>query len=202
MSHPDTVHLAGFDQALRWSNEPVEAASPDPGSLTISAGPTTDLFRDPGGPDVFVNAPMLLGAAPEGDLVLEAVLDAELSATYDAGALMVVAGEDRWAKFALELSPQLRPTIVSVVTNGWSDDANAIEIDEPVARLRLSRTGTAFACHVRHGDLWYLARYFRAPEGPCRVGFLAQSPTGEGLRASFTEISLERRTVHDVRDGS
>lgn len=202
MTHPETIHLPGFDEPLIWENAPVGAAAVDSSGLTMTAGPITDLFRDPGGPSVVHNAPMLLGGAPDGDLVLEAVVSAELSSIYDAAALMVVAAEDRWAKFALELSPQRRPTIVSVVTDGWSDDANSIELDDRTARLRLSRTGSAFACHVLVGEDWNLARYFRGPEVQCRIGFLAQSPTGEGLSASFADIVLERRTIADVRNGS
>ncbi len=59
------------------------------------------------------------------------------------------------------------------------------------------------ACHVLvDDDYWYLVRYFRAPGPPSLVGFLAQSPTGTSLRASFAEIELVERTVTDVRDGS
>ncbi|MEM9131324.1 MAG: DUF1349 domain-containing protein [Actinomycetota bacterium] len=211
MTHPDHVAIAGFDRPLTWVNVPVASTSPDQSSLLITAGPTTDLFRDPGGADPSDNAPMLLGVAPPGDLVLEAVVGAELSATYDAAALMVVAADDGWAKFALELSPRGRPTIVSVVTDGWSDDANSIEIDRTTARLRLSRTGPAFACHVLVEDGWYLARYFRGPDGPCRIGFLAQSPRGGGCRrpsprspwwSARSQTSGTARDTGAVRDGA
>src|SRR5690606_15794879 len=173
------ISLPAFPAPLRTLNEPVAWRVEGDDAITLTAGPRTDLFTDPGGPDRFANAPALLGRL-DGDFTLAARIEADLSSTYDAGVLLLYAGKDTWAKFCLELSPQGRPTIVTVVNRGVSDDCNSLSLDgaEDV-RLRVSRLGGAYAFHAAvDGDFWHLIRYF-ALDGEPEVGFLAQSPTGD-----------------------
>jgi hypothetical protein len=51
----------------------------------------------------------------------------EFASVYDAGVLLVHASERQWAKLCFEYSPQQRPTLVTVVTRGTSDDCNSYE---------------------------------------------------------------------------
>jgi regulation of enolase protein 1 (concanavalin A-like superfamily) len=181
--------------SLDWSTPPREPVS-------ISAGPRTDLFVDPGGGDPALNAPMLLGAT-DGDFLLSARVRADLRATFDAGALMLHAGDRTWAKLALERSPQGEAMIVSVVTRGVSDDANGPVVVGDGVWLRVARIGEACALHASaDGDRWDLVRHFAldAPDG-LAAGLLAQSPTGDGCTATFDEIRFEARTLADLRDG-
>ena len=197
--------VTGFAAPLQWINSPLEASVEGDTSLRIRAGEKTDLFNDPASDDANANAPMLLGAPPEGDFILEASLTADLQSIYDAAALVIYSSSGAWAKFALELSPLEQPTIVTVVTNGRSDDANSIVLNTPAARLRVARIGDTVAFHVLLEDqTWYLARYFAVPAvdgSPLQVGFLAQSPTGQELTASFDGISLVAGTLEDIRSG-
>ena len=81
--------------------------------------------------------------------------------------------------------------IVTVVTRGFSDDCNSVLIDGNTVYLRVARIGTAFALHYAlDGRYWHFVRYFTlgALEN-LQVGFLAQSPTGEGCRVRFSEIA-------------
>jgi uncharacterized protein len=170
--------------------------------ISITAGPRTDLFIDPGGGAPVLDAPMLLGAT-EGDFVLSARVRADLRATFDAGALLLHAGERTWAKLALERSPQGEAMIVSVVTRGVSDDANGPVVAGDAVWLRVARIGGACALHASaDGARWDLVRHFAldAPAGVA-AGFLAQSPTGEGCAARFDEIAFAARTLADLRDG-
>jgi uncharacterized protein len=181
---------------LDWSSPPREP-------ISISAGPRTDLFVDPAGGEPVVNAPMLLGAT-EGDFVLSARVRADLRATFDAGALMLHAGDRAWAKLALERSPAGEAMIVSVVTRGVSDDANGSLVPGDSAWLRLARIGGACALHASaDGERWDLVRHFAldAQDG-LAAGFLAQSPTGEGCTATFDAVRFESRTLAELRDGS
>lgn len=52
------------------------------------------------------------------------------------------------------------------------------------------------------GAWWRLLRYFSLGTGLVRVGFLAQSPTGEGCAGSFDRISFEPGAPENLRDGS
>ncbi len=118
--------------------------------------------------------------------------------------LLLHAGERHWAKLCLELSPQRLPTAVTVVTRETSDDCNSFEVAGAALWLRITRTGRAWAFHASaDGDWWRLLRYFSLGEdGPVRIGFLAQSPAGQGCTASFEQIALRAGAPADVRDGS
>ncbi|MFF3437459.1 DUF1349 domain-containing protein [Streptosporangium sp. NPDC002721] len=195
----ETVSLPPFPTPLRWLNRP-EDWSVDGDVLSIGAGASTDLFFDPGEPDRYANAPALVGRL-DGDFTLSTRVRLDLLSTYDAAALLLYAGDDRWAKCGLELSPQGRPTIVTVVTRGVSDDCNSVTMDGTEIRLRISRLGPAFAFHVAdESGFWHLIRYF-ALDGDPEVGFLAQSPTGGGCTVRFEDIAYSPKRLADLRGG-
>ncbi len=196
----EPISLPAVPAPLTWWNTPVSHAVEPPDRLTIGAGPATDVFGDPGGTARTANAPALL-AELAGDFTLAARVELDFRTTYDAGVLFLHVDGDNHAKLCLELSPQGRPTIVSVVTRGGvSDDCNSFTVDSG-ARLRITRIGGAYAFHADTGDgFWHLVRYFALP-GPARVGFLAQSPLGEGQTVRFTEIAHTTAPPEDLRGG-
>jgi hypothetical protein len=184
----------------RWLAEPV-ASTQDGATLTIEAGPRTDMFVSPQGDPPALNAPALLSAI-QGDFTLSARVQVAFAASFDAGALLLYGDESRWAKLCFELSPQREPMVVSVVTRGLSDDANGLVIDGDTVWLRVARIGSAYAFHSSlDGETWSFARHF-ALDGELEVGFEAQSPTGEGCAVRFDEIRFDERTLADLRDGS
>ncbi len=125
---------------------------------------------------------------------------------YDAGVLLLHARERHWAKLCLEYSPQLRPTAVTVVTRGLSDDCNSFEVDSSTLWLRITRTGGAWAFHASaDGTWWRLLRYFALSGDAAelvRVGFMTQSPAGEGCSATFDHITFRAGAPANLRDGS
>jgi regulation of enolase protein 1 (concanavalin A-like superfamily) len=171
-------------------------------SLELSAGPATDLFIDPAGGAPLLSAPALVGEVG-GDFLFSARVRPELASTFDAAVLLVYRSETSWAKLCLERSPQGDPTVVSVVTRGVSDDCNSFPVAGGEVELRIARLGDCFAFHASSGDgFWRLVRYFTLDgEGAVEIGFLAQSPTGEGCRASFEQIAFEERRLGDLRNG-
>ena len=97
--------------------------------------------------------------------------------------------------------------MVTVVTRGTSDDSNSFEVNAASIWLRITRSGSAWAFHAsRSGTHWRLVRYFTLGElGPgqtVRVGFLAQSPQGQGCHAVFDRIAFSPGAPADLRDGS
>ncbi len=118
---------------------------------------------------------------------------------------MVQAAPDRWAKLCFEQSPAGDPMVVSVVTRGTSDDANAFVVDGSEVWLRVSRLGPAYAFHAStDGTSWRMVRLFSlgAPVGDDHVGFEAQSPMGEGCAVRFDHIRFVPERLADIRDGS
>jgi regulation of enolase protein 1 (concanavalin A-like superfamily) len=187
--------------ALDELHPPVTAHASDD-LVELVAGPRTDVFRPPDGGPPTLNAPALLAKRHEGDFVLSAHVEAELQATFDAGALLLWHGDRTWAKLALELSPEGQPTVVTVVTRGRSDDCNSVALDEPSAHLRLARIDDAFAFHLHAAGRWQLIRHFSLDTADVRMGFLAQSPTGVGCTVRFRQIRAEPRRLNDIRDGT
>ena len=198
MTEPVTV--PPLPAPLSWDVAPASWQLDD--ALTIAAPPRTDLFRDPAGSEPQTAAPRLLGPV-EGDFQLSARVTCTFDGAFDAGALLLWADEARWVKLALEVSPDGDPGVVSVVTDGLSDDANAFAVTGDAAWLRISRLGPACALHARHDDEpWRFVRHFPlASTSGLRVGFLAQSPTGEGATARFETIAFTPERLADLRSG-
>lgn len=199
---PDPVAVAPLPAPLAWDVEPAGWSLDE--VLTITAPARSDLFVDPAGGEPQAGAPRLVGPV-EGDFQLSARVRCTFAGAFDAGALLLWAAERRWAKLAFEVSPQGEPMVVSVVTDGRSDDANAFVVEDEAVWLRLSRRGAACALHARlEGDEgWRLVRHFAldAPGG-VRVGFLAQSPAGDGATARFDAIGFVASGVADLRSGA
>jgi regulation of enolase protein 1 (concanavalin A-like superfamily) len=95
------------------------------------------------------------------------------------------------------------PSAVTVVTRELSDDCNSFEVDGSTLWLRITRSGSAFAFHAStDGSWWRLLRYFALGDGLIRVGFVADSPTGEGCAATFGHIEFKSGAPKNLRDGS
>jgi regulation of enolase protein 1 (concanavalin A-like superfamily) len=198
----DEIRIPELPFPATWLNQPRrQSFSPEDG-LRITAEAKTDWFIDPGTGHRTLNAPALLFRSARPCL-LQARVTVHPAATYDAGALVVYARAGAWAKFCLEQSPQGELTVVSVVTKGVSDDCNAFPVDGNSAFLRVSRLKRAFAFHYSpDGAVWKPIRYFALGSSPVvRMGFLAQSPTGDGCEAVFSGIRSEKRLLADIRSG-
>jgi regulation of enolase protein 1 (concanavalin A-like superfamily) len=204
MTTRDEVTIAAMPMPLRWLRPP-RAWRTAGSRLTIEADGRTDWFADPADPaELLSTAPALVGLAPGDDFVLGARVSVAFRSVFDAGALMLHVDDRRWAKLCFEYSPRNEPTIVSVVTHGSSDDANAFVVSGREVWLRIARIGPACAFHASSdGAFWELIRYFHLDAGAePRVGFEAQSPTGEGCVVTFDEIRFEPRRLTDLRGGA
>jgi regulation of enolase protein 1 (concanavalin A-like superfamily) len=183
--------------------EPVVSDTGGEVGLLVEAGPLTDLFVSPDGDAPTLNAPRLIGV-PDAAFQLSALVDVEAGSTFDAGVLALWANDRSWAKLCLELSPAGQLMVVSVVTRGVSDDANSTEVAGSSTWLRVSHSEQgSYAFHAAtDGVHWNLIRHFdlAAPD-EVRVGFLAQSPTGEGCRVRFSQLRYLSEGIDDIRSG-
>ena len=200
---PDSVRIPGLAQVFEWLVEPVAWELLGTRGLSITAWPNSDLFVAPDGSGAQRSAALLV-TQMEGDFLFSARVGAAHQSLFDASVLVLWADSQTSVKLCLEQAPSGRPMVVSVVTRGVSDDANAFEVDGHEAWLRISRMGSAFALHASlDGVAWQLVRHFALPVGDSiGVGFLSQSPTGPGLVATFRDIRLSPGTLADIRDGS
>jgi regulation of enolase protein 1 (concanavalin A-like superfamily) len=202
------LKLPGLPFALSPEGEPPTGCRVLSGALTLTGAANTDLFVDPATPEAsppeLPDAGRLAGLPPAGDFTLAAQVSVGFTSMYDAGALLLLAADRRWAKLAFEYSPQLTPTAVTVVTRETSDDCNSFEVAGNSLWLRITRSGGAWAFHASTDGLWWrLLRYFSlGGDGPVKVGFVAQSPTGDGCTATFDHIAFKPGAPKNLRDGS
>jgi regulation of enolase protein 1 (concanavalin A-like superfamily) len=195
--------LAAIPTALSWLRDPVAWNLDADERLIIQAGPTTDLFADPSGAQRKDDAPIALFDTTDQEFTLSARVQVAFAATFDAGALLVRTRDDLWAKLCFEYSPQGQPMVVSVVTRGVSDDCNSAQLDGDSVYLRITRRAPIFAFHYSlDGRLWQLVRYFTLGDtSQLSAGFCAQSPTGGGCAATFSQIRYTPTAVSDLRSG-
>ena len=199
------VVVPGMPFPLEPSGNPACQATVSGSSLVLTCGAKSDLFIDPAGEEgARPDAGRLTGLPGDLDFTFAARVSVRFASAFDAGVLLLYLSERRWAKLCYELSPQRRPTAVTVVTRGTSDDSNSFETPGGPLWLRITRSGRAWAFHAStDGAWWRLLRYFTLGEASgARVGFLAQSPAGPGCTAVFDDIAYKPGASADLRDGS
>ena len=119
---------------------------------------------------------------------------------WDAGALMLWGDDHHWAKLSFEFSPDGKPTLVTVVTRGLSDDCNSVQLSADSVYLRIAKSGTTYVFYFsRNGQSWQILRTFSLDtELPVRVGFESQSPAGPGAVAKFSTITYDPHRIGNI----
>lgn len=201
ISRHDTAPLA-------WEREPAAWEPTPEGELRVEAPAGADAFRDPAGVHVIDSAPFLW-LPVEGDFVARALVRPTFRTTYDSGCLMVRRDPEHWAKICFERTDFGTEAVVSVVTDGTSDDANGVDLAVSEVWLQIARVGDCIGLHYAlptdantPDDGWRMVRYFSIELLPvARVGLLAQCPRGAGSTVLFRHFSIEQRTVANLRAG-
>lgn len=177
----------------------------DGDAASIHSLEQTDWFFSPTGKPRSANVPRLVWAVTEPVFSLSAKVSVEFASAYDAGAVFIESDDENWAKIAFEYSADLRPTIVSVVTRTTSDDSDGPNFGGTFVHLRVYCDGASAAFHFSaDGKLWKFLRWFEIPglaKRPLRVGLGAQSPTGKGVTAAFSDVRLNFDVISNLRNG-
>ncbi|MDZ4780317.1 MAG: DUF1349 domain-containing protein [Planctomycetia bacterium] len=199
----NAFNLSTLPVAFDWQNSPFDWSVGPGDSLKIVAGERTDWFVDPATGTPQDNAPCALFTPPVPEFMLSARVKVAFASTFDAGVIQLRERDDLWAKLCFEYSPAGEPMIVSVVTRGNSDDCNSAVISGDEVYLRVAVMSTTIAFHYStDGRVWRLVRYFSlGPLRSPRIGFSAQSPTGQQCTAEFSEIQWQPRRLGEVRSG-
>ena len=190
-----------------WLNE--SSVTVEDGRICVDAPAESDFFCNNGAvskegitPASLCNAPFLYREVA-GDFVLRVRVSHAFRDTYDSASVMVMQDLETWAKACFELTDFGTHAVVSVVTKKESDDANGCNIDGNAVWLQITRVGQAFAFHYSlDGDRFYMMRFFSLPAGPViKVGLLAQAPQGAGGPRYYEQLSIEQKTVKNIRMG-
>jgi uncharacterized protein len=183
---------------FEWLRAP-QSVTCDGDRIVATAAPHSDNFRAPDGSNVATSGAVAVTEAPDGDWQFQARVSAGHRSSWDAATIVLWHDERRWAKLCFELSPQGRPSVMSVVTRDRSDDAVGWPIDGGVAWLRVSCRDGAYYFHVStDGSVWALARQFELGTVSVRVGIGVQSPVGEGCVATFDNVTLTATRLEEI----
>ena len=187
---------------FKWLNPPTNFTLSEEG-LFIEAQKGTDFFCDPVELTVTATAPLLYQPV-RGDFVASTLVKPDFSTQWNACALMAYIDSTHWIKFAFERSDATGKSIVSVVSNGVSDDANGVILeDKEQIYLRLIKRGTNYSMLWSTDGMSYkMARLAQLPfSDTIKVGVEAQSPLGPMARHHIMYFSLEKRSVDNLREG-
>lgn len=170
--------------------------------IVVAATAQSNSFVDPASGTAMVNAPFYYNEV-EGNFVFRAKVSLEFVTTYDACVLLAYEHEKLWAKACFEYTDIETHAVVSVMTNQYSDDANGINIDGNQVWLQLARKDHIFAVHYSlDGKNFLMARLTKLPMSEkIKVGISAQSPIGQGGDRYFEFLSLEHKTLDNIRAG-
>ena len=138
-----------------------------------------------------------------GDFVMRVKVSLDFKDIYDSSSIMVMQDSKHWAKACFELTDFNIHAVVSVVTKEDSDDANGCNIETDSVWLQVCRVGQSFAFHYStDGENFYMMRFFNLPVGETvKAGLLAQAPTGNGGIRVYENLTIENRTVKNIRMG-
>jgi regulation of enolase protein 1 (concanavalin A-like superfamily) len=194
-----TPSIPGLPGPLTWQNTPREWNIDSKNVLTISSSAKTDWFVDPFDGTVAKTAPILL-FSPGPDYVLSARVTVQFTTKWDAGALMLWGDDHHWAKLSYEFSPDQKPTLVTVVTRGLSDDCNSQSLNGDSVYLRVAKSGNTYVFYfATDGKNWQILRTFSLDTDlPTRAGFESQSPEGSGAVATFSAITYDPHRIRDI----
>jgi regulation of enolase protein 1 (concanavalin A-like superfamily) len=184
--------LTALPGPFETRNPPVVWKATAPDAITMTAGPKTNWFVSPWDSTAEDSAPTLL-FSPKGNFDLQARISLKPKSRWDSGALALYIDKDNWAKICFENSlDDGRLSVVMVANRGISDDSyTAMMADDNTMYLRVSRQGPAFVFFASHdGKNWTMLRDFRldGDQNQLRAGLLAQSPVGNGITVTFSDI--------------
>jgi len=191
--------IPGLPGPLTWQNAPLAWNIDSKNVLTISSNPKTDWFVDPFDGTVAKTAPILL-FTPGPDYVLSARVTVQFTTKWDAGALMLWGDDHHWAKLSYEFSPDQKPTLVTVVTRGLSDDCNSVSLTGDSVYLRIAKSGNTYVFYFATDEKnWQILRTFSLDTDlPIRAGFESQSPEGSGAIAKFSAITYDPHRISNI----
>jgi uncharacterized protein len=196
------IRIKAIPHFLLWINKQKDYRALSDDSVSITASKETDLFNDPESGSVAANAPMM-AFTPDDAFVLTAKVTPDFKSEYDGGFLVVYVDQTHWAKLLLEKSHYGPFSVGSSVTNTYSDDSVNAEIPGKEVYLRVTKSKEVFVFYYSlDGMTWRYIRFFRLPsKGRLRIGFAAQSPSGDECTTVFSKIVYVPKASGDFWTG-
>lgn len=191
----DAISVNGIPHKLFWEKTPAMFSNTGD-SLVIEAPAGTDLYRDSYGSYLPNNAPRLLFLA-DSNFILTVHILQDFSGEWNAGGIILEGDSSHWIKFNFEKDNTGAKRIVSVVTNGYSDDVNGVELPANEVALKMAKAGNVIILYYSaDGRTWHIARRLRFEfAGPLQAGFLVQAPGATSNTVHFSHITYQLAKV-------
>ena len=177
-------------------------------AITLRCAEKHDFFCDPNdGKLTQTNLPMLLAQIDNSrpfTLIAKVTPGFTTEGQYNAADLFVYANDTLWQKFAFEQDERGRHRIVTVRTQGTSDDNNHERITDSSIYLKLSSDTHTLACYYSSDQKeWQMARlYENNYPSTLWVGIASQCPQKGECISVFEDISISQTAVSDFRLGN
>jgi regulation of enolase protein 1 (concanavalin A-like superfamily) len=197
----DSLSFSPIPRLMVWDNTP-SSFSVAADKLIITAGAKTDMFRDPNATYNTDNAPKLLFDA-DSNFILTANIRHAFTNKWDGGAIVLIEDSANWVKFCFEKDYTGARRVVSVVTKDISDDCNSAEINSNNVFYKIAKAGNVITLYYSlDGKKWLLVRHFQFNnKSALKLGFLAQSPTGDKCEVQFSDIRYAAKKIKDPYAG-
>jgi len=166
----------------------------------VKSTSNSDFFCNPIDGKTVSGAPFLYKEI-KGDFLISVRVKPVFTSTYEAGTVFAYADDNHWLKLAFEYTDLGAPSVVTVATDIYSDDANGVEIKEEAIYLQIMRKGDIFVCHYSiDGKEYKMVRILKLvlPD-TIKIGVSAQSPTGAGNFMEFSDLKITQVLPEDIR---
>lgn len=204
LSNAQEVRITAIPYTMHFENKVASYTVASGTHLRIVSPGNTDLYTTSDGGFVTNKSPRLL-FRPDSSFILTAKIKLEFKSKWDAGALIIYNDSNHYAKFCFEKDFEGQQRIVTVVCNEVADDCNSMPIKGNEIYYRIagsSKSNTFNLYYSENGEKWFGVRGFRLNRTDnLRIGFSAQSPTGDGCSVEFSEIDLQERKLKDFWKG-
>lgn len=202
---PCNVTISGI-HFTKSINDAVSNISINDNKITFTSGKETDYFSDPNGKLSNTTAPLLLTSIDNSKpFTFTAKVTPRFTedGTYNAGVLYVYVNDSFFQKHCFEQDERGKHRVVTVRTEGTSDDSNHDIVEQGYVYMKISSdTRTIASYYSLDNKNWQMVRLYKN-NYPAEIwlGISNQCPMREGSQSSFEELNLELKSVSDFRMG-
>ncbi|GHV58722.1 hypothetical protein FACS1894182_11660 [Bacteroidia bacterium] len=172
--------------------------------LVVDGIEGSNYFISPDGMRTEATAPILLKEIDNSrPFTFTTCVKSKIEKIYDAATIYIYVDNKNWLKFAFERDEKLRCRVVTVKTDGSSDDNNHDIIGQDYVYMRIASNGKQIGYYYStDGVNWNLARIYRN-NYPQKIwlGLSSQSPKPGNNPAFFSKMSLVDSYISNHRLG-
>ncbi len=199
-----SVGAISFTNAINGAEKNVKIL--DNGALEFNCVQGLDFFCDPNGKLSNTTLPILLvpiNNTKPFTFIAKVTPGFTIDGLYNAADLFVYSNDSLWQKLSFEQDEYGNHRVVSVRTQGTSDDNNHDKLDVKAVYLKISSdTKTIASYYSVDKKEWHMVRLYKNYYSQSiYLGISSQCPQKGSCLSYFEEMSLTHDNVRDFRLG-